>query len=146
MYLKILASPLKLLKASIKIGRTVQMEEGKKQILIGILVSLPLLVILIILLSSADMVFGYYFANLTEIFNNINIEEFVPHTIIILFITFYLFGYVWSFKSEEKAIEKGLRCPCCELGGRYNNNCIGCFKYTVSDFHNDSIFLSLWWR
>ncbi|MFL0194470.1 DUF4153 domain-containing protein [Clostridium sp. WILCCON 0269] len=100
--------PFTILKTSVKIGKTVQMEEGKKQILIGILISLPLLVILIILLSSADMVFGYYFANLTKLFNNINIEEFVPHTIIILVITFYLFGYVWGFKSEEKAIEKGL--------------------------------------
>jgi hypothetical protein len=106
-----ITKPFTILKASIKIGRTVQMKEGKKQILIGILVSLPLLVILIILLSSADMVFGYYFANLTEIFTNINIEEFLPHTIVILIIAFYLFGYVWSFKSEEKAIEKGLSTP-----------------------------------
>ena len=105
---KNISKPFKIIKASINIGRTVKMEEGKKQILIGILVSLPLLVILILLLSSADMVFGYYFANLTEIFNNINMEEFVPHTIIILFITFYLFGYIWSFKSEKKAIEKSL--------------------------------------
>lgn len=108
---KNISKPFKIIKASIKIGRTVQMKEGKKQILIGILVSLPLLVILIILLSSADMVFGYYFANLTDIFNNVNMEEFVPHTIIILFITFYLFGYIWSFKSEEKAIVKALDAP-----------------------------------
>ena len=103
--------PFKILKASIKIGRTVQMKEGKKQILIGILVSLPLLVILIILLSSADMVFGYYFANLTEIFTNINVEDFLPHTIVILIIAFYLFGYVWGFKGEEEATEKDLNAP-----------------------------------
>ncbi|MBU3146938.1 DUF4153 domain-containing protein [Clostridium sp. CF012] len=108
---KNISKPFKIIKASINIGKIVKMEEGKKHILIGILVSLPLLVILILLLSSADMVFGYYFTNLTEIFNNINIEEFVPHTIIILFITFYLFGYIWSFKSEEKAIEKSLSAP-----------------------------------
>jgi len=106
-----ISKPFKIIKASIKIGRTVQMKEGKKQIMLGILVSLPLLVILIILLSSADMVFGYYTANLTEIFTNININEFLPHTIIILFITFYLFGYVWSFKSEEKAIENSFSAP-----------------------------------
>lgn len=103
--------PFAILKASIKIGKNVQMKEGKKQILIGIIVSLPLLVILIILLSSADMVFGYYFANLTEIFTNINVEEFLPHTIIVLVIAFYLFGYVWGFKSEEKAIEKDHSAP-----------------------------------
>lgn len=108
---KNISKPFKIIKASIKIGRTVQMKEGKKQILIGILVSLPLLVILIILLSSADMVFGYYTANLTDIFNNINMEEFVPHTIVILIIAFYLFGYVWGFKREEKAIENSLSAP-----------------------------------
>jgi len=80
-----ITKPFTILKASIKMGRTVQMEEGKKQILIGILISLPLLVILMILLSSADMVFGYYFANLTEIFNNINIEEFVPSIYLVMF-------------------------------------------------------------
>lgn len=106
-----ITKPFRILKASIKIERTVQMEEGKKQILIGILVSLPLLAILIILLSSADMIFGYYLANLTKIFNNINIEEFVPHTIITLVISFYLFGYVWGFKSEEKTIGKVLDAP-----------------------------------
>lgn len=101
--------PFSILKASIKIRKTVKMEEGKKQILIGILVSLPLLVILIVLLSSADMVFGYYFANLTEVFNNIDLGDFVPHTIIVLFVAFYLFGYVWSFKDDKKTIEKNLK-------------------------------------
>lgn len=108
--------PLTILKTSIKIGRTIEMGERKKQILIGMLISLPLLVILIILLSSADMIFGYYFANLTNIFNNINIEKFVPHIIIILGIAFYLFSYVWSFKNEQEAIEKVLNAPAVSWG------------------------------
>ncbi|GFZ30221.1 hypothetical protein CSC2_07470 [Clostridium zeae] len=104
-----IGKPFSILKSSIKIGRTVKMEEGKKQILIGILVSLPLLLILIVLLSSADMVFGYYFDNLTEIFNNINTGELIPHTIITLVVFFYLFAYVWSFKSEKKVAERSLK-------------------------------------
>jgi preprotein translocase subunit SecG len=103
--------PFTILMASIKLKRNIQMKEGKKQILIGILVSVPLLVILIMLLSSADMVFGYYLANLTKVFGTINMEEFLPHTIIILVITFYLFGYVWGFKTEEKDIENDLIVP-----------------------------------
>jgi len=102
-----ISKPFKIIKASIKIGRAVQIAEGKKQILIGILVSLPLLVVIIMLLSSADMVFGYYFANLTEIFNNINIGKFVPHVILVSVIALYLFGYVWGFNSEEKAVGDG---------------------------------------
>jgi hypothetical protein len=106
-----IGKPFKILKASISRGITVQIAEGKKQVLIGILVSLPLLVVIIMLLSSADMVFGYYLANFTEIFNSINIEMFVPHTILILVIAFYLFGYVWGFKTEGKAIEKNSDTP-----------------------------------
>lgn len=103
--------PFTILKSSLKLKKSIQMKKGKKQIIIGILVSLPLLLILIALLSSADMVFGYYLANLTKIFDNINIQEFVPHTIIILVIAFYLFGYVWGFKSEEKVIESDVIAP-----------------------------------
>jgi hypothetical protein len=99
-----ISKPFTILKASIKRVKVIKMEEGKKQVFIGILVSLPLLVIIIMLLSSADMVFGYYLSNFTEIFKDINMEMFVPHTIIILVIAFYLFGYVWGFKTEEKAV------------------------------------------
>lgn len=103
--------PFTILKTSLNLKKSIQMREGKKQILIGILVSLPLLIILLALLSYADMVFGYYLTNLTKIFDNINIQEFVPHTIIILVIAFYLFGYVWGFKNEEKAINSDINAP-----------------------------------
>jgi hypothetical protein len=112
-----IGKPFSILKASIKLGRTVKMKEGKKQILIGVLISVPLLVILIVLLSSADMVFGYYFDNITNIFNNIDTGEFIPHTIVSLVVFFYLFAYVWSFKSERKASEKVAKSPASGWGG-----------------------------
>ncbi|MHC1683043.1 MAG: DUF4153 domain-containing protein [Clostridiaceae bacterium] len=113
---KNITKPFTILSSSIKIGKAVEMEEGKKQILIGVLISLPLLLILIILLSSADMVFGYYFANLTEIINNINTEEFLPHTIVTLIVSFYLFAYAWGFKSEEKSIDNKVAAPVTSWG------------------------------
>jgi hypothetical protein len=109
--LKNIGQPFKILKASIKVDRYEKMKQGKKQVFNGILISLPLLVVIIMLLSSADMVFGYYFGNLTMVFKNINIDEFVPHSIIIFVITFYLFGYVWGFKGEEKATENKFSIP-----------------------------------
>ena len=39
------------------------------------MIKLPLLSVIILLLSSADMVFNYYLGNLTEIFDNINIQS-----------------------------------------------------------------------
>lgn len=112
-----IGKPFSILRASIKLGRTVKMKEGKKQILIGVLISLPLLVILIVLLSSADMVFGYYFDNITNVFNNIDTGEFIPHTIVSLVVFFYLFAYVWSFKSEKKRAEKIEKSPAIGWGG-----------------------------
>ena len=109
--LKNIGQPFKILKDSIKIDRYEEMKEGKKQILTGILISLPLLVVIIMLLSSADMVFGYYFSNLTMIFNNIKIDEFIAHSIMIFVIAFYLFGYVWGFKGDEKATENKTSIP-----------------------------------
>lgn len=66
------------------------------------MIKLPLLSVIILLLSSADMVFNYYLGNLTEIFDNINIQEFIVHSILILIISFYLLGYIWGFKNEKK--------------------------------------------
>lgn len=66
------------------------------------MIKLPLLSVIILLLSSADMVFNYYLGNLTEIFDNINIQEFIVHSIFILIISFYLLGYIWGFKNEKK--------------------------------------------
>ncbi|MCG1013325.1 DUF4173 domain-containing protein, partial [Tepidanaerobacter sp. GT38] len=101
-----IGKPFKILKNSMKLGESVRVTEGKKQIITGILVSLPLLLIIILLLSSADMVFGYYMANLTEIFKNINMEDFVAHILAILVVAFYLFGYVWGFKVQENEDKK----------------------------------------
>lgn len=111
-----ITKPFSILKSSIRIGRTSEMKEGKKQILLGILVSLPLLFVIILLLSSADMIFGYYFVNLTELFSKIDLGNLVPRSIVNLIIAFYLFGYVWSFKSEEKAMEKDLDSPSASWG------------------------------
>lgn len=113
---KNITKPFRILSSSINIGKTIKLEEGKKQILIGVLISLPLLLILIILLSSADMVFGYYFANFIEVINNINTEEFLPHTIVTLIVSFYLFAYAWGFKSEEKPLDNRVVAPVISWG------------------------------
>jgi hypothetical protein len=100
--------PFKIIKKSIGESVKVEVKESKKQIIIGLLISLPLLIIIIMLLSSADMVFNYYLRNITDIFNNIDLGDFPAHVIIVALISFYLFGYVWSFKSNSKTQTKNL--------------------------------------
>lgn len=81
-------------------------ETKSKQILIGLVISVPLLIIILGLLNNADMVFSFYLNNLTTIFSYINLNNVIPHLSIILIIAFYLFGYVWGFKKEDKDYEK----------------------------------------
>jgi len=82
-----------------------KVKSARHQILIGLLISLPLLIIIIGLLNSADMVFSYYLNNITTVFDNINLNKIIPHVIIILIIVFYFFGYVWGFKKEDRDYE-----------------------------------------
>ncbi len=96
-------TPFKLIKKAIGERAKLQLKDGKKQIVIGLLISLPLLIIIIMLLSSADMVFNYYLGNITEVFKNIDLGEFPSHAILVLLVAFYLFGYVWGFKNKDKA-------------------------------------------
>jgi hypothetical protein len=87
-------------------GKKEKEKNSKNQILIGLLISLPLLILIIGLLNSADMVFSYYLNNITNIFGNIDLNNVIPHIVITCVIAFYLFGYVWGFKKEEKDYEK----------------------------------------
>jgi hypothetical protein len=98
-----IGKPFEIVWRSVRKNGISELKESRKQILLGLIISLPLLAVIIMLLSSADMVFGYYLANLTEVFDDINIGEFVGHVVIILMVAFYLFGYVWGFRREKEA-------------------------------------------
>lgn len=98
-----IGKPFEIVWRTIRKNGVSEVKESRKQILLGLIISLPLLAVIIILLSSADMVFGYYLSNLTEVFDEINIGEFVAHSVIILMVAFYLFGYIWGFRRENEA-------------------------------------------
>lgn len=68
-----------------------------KSILIGLLVSVPILLLVVPLLSSADMVFRSYVTNLTKTWDLVNFKSFIVQSIIIFAVFIYVFAYVWSF-------------------------------------------------
>ena len=103
-----LFKPFEFINAFFKKRHKTEVKSEKRQILIGLLVSLPILAIIIVLLSSADMVFNYYLNNIASIFENINLSLFIAHTVIILIVSSYLFTYVWSFKSNNDKHENEL--------------------------------------
>lgn len=85
-------------------------ETGKK-ILIGLLISVPILLVVIPLLSSADMVFSYYLGNLAKIGELIDFNSLIVHCLIIVPVLLCVFGYICSFfvKHPRSVVERAAR-------------------------------------
>ena len=69
-----------------------------KNILRGLIISIPLLIVILFLLTSADMVFKNYLINFSKGFENINIGKIMSHLLVIIAISLILFSYTWSFQ------------------------------------------------
>lgn len=72
------------------------------KVLIGMFISLPLISVLILLLSSADMVFGELVKKLPVFFREINMGEFIGRTVAALIVFILSFSYTWSLGHGEK--------------------------------------------
>lgn len=79
------------------------------KVLTGLLISFPLLLVLLVLLSSADMVFGNYVENLPDIFGDLNFDELVGKVIIALIIFLASFSYLWSLGHGEKPADSQIK-------------------------------------
>ncbi len=73
-----------------------------KNILRGVIISIPLLILILFLLTSSDMVFKYYLLNISSGLKFINIEENLSHMLIIIIMFLVLFSFIWSFKYDCK--------------------------------------------
>lgn len=78
---------------------------ARKAILRGLLISLPLLLIIVNLLTSADAMFSYHINNIIEGFDYVNIAKFTRHFVFILFIAMYSIGSLWSLKYKEENVK-----------------------------------------
>lgn len=90
--------PIFFAKGSIRKKERGKLNPHTKSILIGLLISVPILIIILPLLSSADSVFGYYTSNFYTHFTEINIGDTLFDIIRIVVIALYLFGFFWSFR------------------------------------------------
>lgn len=70
-----------------------------KKVMIGIIFSLPVLVIVITLLTSADLVFGNM---VKQIFSNISFVDIILHTLMITFITILTFSFFWGLTYSNR--------------------------------------------
>ena len=100
-FIKALSTFPRFFNFSIEVSKNRKKLEGnstRKNIIRGILISIPLLIIILILLSSADMMFKHYIENIGSVFGTFSIANSLGHIIVISVITLYMFGFLWSFK------------------------------------------------
>lgn len=71
------------------------------KVIVGLIISVPLVAVVVGLLSEADQVFGHLMGNITELFIKINIGDFVAQLIIGLLIAIIAFSYLWSLYNKK---------------------------------------------
>jgi hypothetical protein len=94
--------PFRMVKDLLKGASERQRFEVLKRIMTGLLVALPLLLVIILLLSSADLVFSHYLGRLPEFLGIVKLGEFVAHTLLITVIAVFSFTYINSFRKSEE--------------------------------------------
>lgn len=73
------------------------------KVLIGILLSLPLLCIVVVLLSSADDIFRHWVEIIPDFLEALSIGDLIAQLIILLIVGSVAFSYLWSLFYEKKA-------------------------------------------
>lgn len=79
------------------------------KVLTGLLISLPLLLVLLALLSSADMVLGNLMEKLPDIFGDPDFGELAGKAVIALIIFMTSFSYLWSLGHGEKPADSRMK-------------------------------------
>ncbi|MBU3158231.1 DUF4173 domain-containing protein [Clostridium frigoris] len=93
--------PFLLVKRIIKV-RNAEKKSLNRNILRGLIISIPLLIVILILLTSADMVFKNYVINISSIFENIKVWKIISHLLVVIIVFFIMFSYIWSFKYNDE--------------------------------------------
>ncbi|ODA42362.1 DUF4173 domain-containing protein [Desulfosporosinus sp. BG] len=91
--------------SSLRIRKRHKKYDVLQKVLIGLGFSIPLLMIIISLLSSADRVFSHFIAEITSSFETINIAIFSLQAMIALVITIIAFSYIWSFTNSNSNLK-----------------------------------------
>jgi len=98
--LRYFTKPYTLICGKIRIGKKVQVNSQTKKVLAGLFISVPILIIITALLSSADMVFNemiaYLPSKLTLILRSMNFLNNVDQLFVILLVATYTYAYSWN--------------------------------------------------
>jgi len=90
--------PLIFIKCSIATRNKKEVSSTKRNMLRGVIISIPLLIVILFLLTSADMVFKQYVSNFSIRFEDIRVGKIISHLLVIIVAFTIIFSYIWSFK------------------------------------------------
>ena len=76
--------------------------DNLKKVLLGLIIAIPLLMIILSLLASADSVFEHYLGQIPNWFKDIKIGEILFRGIAILAVFVVSFGFIWSLSERRK--------------------------------------------
>ncbi|WP_163215973.1 DUF4153 domain-containing protein [Clostridium thermarum] len=99
-----LGKPFLVLKNRLFSSNSLKAKKVNPYVVTGIVISVPLLLIVLVFLSSADMMFSYYvnkFFNTLNFLDNWGISDALSHIILVFIFAIYFFSFVWGF-SERK--------------------------------------------
>lgn len=74
------------------------------KVIIGLLLSIPLMAIIIALLSEADIVFSQWMSGISDLLKNVNTEDMIAQLTIGLIVGTIIFSYLWSLYYKENRL------------------------------------------
>lgn len=86
-----------------KYGRVDEKKKNEhlKYVVKGLIISIPLVIVLLMILSGADEVFRYYLSNIWEYINIENIFNFIARVLIALVVMFLIYGLNYGLSSTK---------------------------------------------
>lgn len=78
------------------------------KVFIGLLVSIPLIMVIVSLLASADEVFNHFVGQIPNIFENLSLDDFVAKVCIVTIISCLVFSYLWSLLHQRMLVTDGV--------------------------------------
>ena len=97
--------------SSIRIKESSEKYDVIKKVLMGVAISIPLFIVVITLLASADRVFQHFIDEISRSFGSINLSDFSIQGVIVLLISMIVFSYIWSFlysnDSDQTQVQLG---------------------------------------
>lgn len=96
--------PFRLIVKRLNKGLSVGKSSTLTKVLLGVLIAVPLVVIVVSLLASADEVFSYFLGSIPDLFAAINLDQFLPRFIFAAVIALCSFSYIWSLIAKQKPL------------------------------------------